>query len=149
MQRFSRSAKQENGWLPATAFANGGAETRQEYGGGICQVSTTLYNAVLRSDLEIIARSGHTRKVRYIGGGLDAALSGKDKDFVFRNNTDSDIYVFMWVDESQKLCVVKYTAVLFRRISTEWTPFRNLHLQLLLPNLSSFLIQNLNPANVF
>lgn len=99
----------ENGWLPATAFANGGAETRQEYGGGICQISTTLYNAVLRSDLEIIARSGHTRKVRYIGGGLDAALSGKDKDFVFRNNTDSDIYVFMWVDESQKtLCCEIY-----------------------------------------
>lgn len=51
----------ENGWLPATAFANGGAETRQEYGGGICQISTTLYNAVLRSDLEIIARRRGTR----------------------------------------------------------------------------------------
>ena len=47
--------------------------------------------------------------MRYIGGGLDAALSGKDKDFVFRNNTDSDIYVFMWVDESQKtLCCEIY-----------------------------------------
>lgn len=113
-QSFSCNAalgarSRENGWLPATAFANGGAETKQAYGGGICQVSTTLYNAVLRSDLEIVARSGHTRKVRYIGGGLDAALSGSDKDFIFRNNTDSDIYIFMWVDGTEKtLCCEIY-----------------------------------------
>lgn len=56
-------------------------------GGGICQVSTTLYNSVLLSDLEIIERRNHTFTVGYVPYGRDATVSYGDVDFKFRNNT--------------------------------------------------------------
>lgn len=91
----------EAGWLAATAFANGGAETQQLPGGGICQVSTTLYNCALLAVLDVPERHGHSRKVSYIGGGRDAALNYGTADLVVRNSTGSRIYIYMWVDESE------------------------------------------------
>ena len=94
---------EENGWKPATAFINGGKDTEDQFGGGICQVSSTLYNAVLRTELQVQYRSGHSRMVNYVPGGTDAAISGNSLDFVWRNNTDSDIYVFMWIENETEL----------------------------------------------
>lgn len=94
---------EENGWKPATAFINGGKDTEDQFGGGICQVSSTLYNAVLRTELQVQYRSGHSRMVNYVPGGTDAAISGDSLDFVWRNNTDSDIYVFMWIENETEL----------------------------------------------
>ena len=88
---------EKNGWAPAPAFSNGGLETVDTYGGGICQISTTMYNAVLKADLKVIARRAHTKKVRYVEGGMDAAISGNDIDFIWKNNTAANVYVFMWV----------------------------------------------------
>lgn len=100
---------EEAGWLPAPAFIKGGKEMENQFGGGICQVSTTLYNTVLRSNLQIVYRQGHSKKVSYIGGGMDAAISGDSIDFVWRNDTDSDVYVFMWVNsERLELCCEIY-----------------------------------------
>lgn len=92
------------GWQPATAIIDGGAATEDQPGGGVCQVSTTLYNAVLRSDLEIVYRQGHSKKSNYADGGADATIDTYGIDFTWKNNTDSDLYVFMWVDEKKKEC---------------------------------------------
>lgn len=56
-------------------------------GGGVCQVSSTLYNAALKANLDIITRSPHSLKVGYLPAGLDAMVSGDMVDFKFKNNT--------------------------------------------------------------
>lgn len=91
---------EERGWLPATAFANGGAETRQQAGGGICQVSTTLYNCALLADLNVPERHGHSRRVSYVPGGRDSALNYPDSDLVIENSTADRVYIYMWADET-------------------------------------------------
>lgn len=73
-----------NGFKPAAAYLNG--ETVQEYGGGICQVSSTLYAATLYANLEIVQRQNHTYASSYIGLGLDATVSWGGPDFQFSNN---------------------------------------------------------------
>ncbi len=57
------------------------------YGGGICQVSTTLYNAVKRAKLEVVERFPHSMPVDYVPPGMDATVSDY-LDFKFRNNQD-------------------------------------------------------------
>ncbi|MBR4634781.1 MAG: VanW family protein [Clostridia bacterium] len=105
-ERFSVNAvlgerTEELGWLPATAFANGGSETQQQAGGGICQVSTTLYNCSLLAGLNVPERHGHSRRVSYVPGGRDAALSYPTSDLVIENSTDARIYIYLWADESE------------------------------------------------
>lgn len=56
-----------------------------QVGGGICQVSSTLYNAVLLADMEILERSRHSSPVSYLPLGLDATVAYGYKDFKFRN----------------------------------------------------------------
>ncbi|MGE5390703.1 MAG: VanW family protein [Deltaproteobacteria bacterium] len=62
-------------------------------GGGICQVSTTLYNAVLLAGLNIVERNQHNMAVAYVPLGRDATVSYGSQDFRFQNNTDSPIYI--------------------------------------------------------
>ena len=62
-------------------------------GGGICQVSSTLYNAVLLSDLKIVSRSHHAFPVHYLPAGRDATVVDGAIDFQFQNNTPTPIYV--------------------------------------------------------
>ncbi|MEW5921079.1 MAG: VanW family protein [Bacillota bacterium] len=62
------------------------------YGGGVCQVSTTLYNAVLFADLEVVERFPHSRPVGYVPIGRDATVSDH-LDFKFRNNTNKHILI--------------------------------------------------------
>jgi vancomycin resistance protein YoaR len=62
------------------------------YGGGVCQVSSTLYNAVLFSKLEIVERFPHSRPIGYVPMGRDATVSGH-LDFKFRNNTNKFILI--------------------------------------------------------
>jgi vancomycin resistance protein YoaR len=87
-----------DGWQPAPAVIEGGAKTEDQPGGGVCQVSTTLYNAVIKSDLEIVFRQAHSMKLGYVGGGLDATIDSGHIDFKWKNSTNSDIYIFSWVD---------------------------------------------------
>jgi vancomycin resistance protein YoaR len=81
----------ENGYEIAHAFENG--TTVDSVGGGICQVSTTLYNAVIRAELEIVERSGHSMRVHYVDASADAAIAGTSKDMKFRNNQKNPIYI--------------------------------------------------------
>ncbi|MGI5999717.1 MAG: VanW family protein [Candidatus Merdisoma sp.] len=80
-----------NGYYMAGSYLNG--ETVDSMGGGICQVSTTLYNAVIRAELEVVERSGHSMPVSYVDPAADAAIAGTYKDLKFTNNTDSPIYI--------------------------------------------------------
>lgn len=82
----------ENGYYPAASYSNG--RVVDSLGGGICQVSTTLYNAVLLAELEVTERHNHSMIVAYVDPSADAAIAeSADKDFCFVNNTDYPIYI--------------------------------------------------------
>ena len=85
------SRNEENGYMMAPQYANG--QTEDSYGGGVCQVSTTLYNAVIRAELEIDERSPHSMVVHYVPYASDAAIAEGNKDFIFHNSTDYPIYI--------------------------------------------------------
>lgn len=74
----------EKGYKPAAAYS--GTRTVNSVGGGVCQVSSTLYYATLLADLEIVQRVNHGFISSYIGAGLDATVSWPEPDFKFRNN---------------------------------------------------------------
>lgn len=81
----------ENGYELAGAYSNG--DTIESFGGGICQVSTTLYNAVLNAEIEITKRFNHSMVVSYVDPAADAAIAGTYKDLRFKNNYDFPIYI--------------------------------------------------------
>lgn len=85
-----------NGWKMANAYVSG--TTEEQAGGGVCQLSSTLYNAVVKADLEIVSRRNHSMPVSYMRKGLDATINsvGNIIDFKFKNNTDSDVVIFAW-----------------------------------------------------
>ncbi|OCL26439.1 hypothetical protein U472_10585 [Orenia metallireducens] len=62
-------------------------------GGGICQVSTTLYNAILEANLKITERHRHSKDLSYVKEGRDATVVPKEKDFKFVNDTDNSIII--------------------------------------------------------
>lgn len=74
----------EAGFGEAAAYLNG--ETVQEVGGGVCQTSSTLYNAIVLSNLEITERHNHTFISSYVPIGRDATVSWNGPDFKFKNN---------------------------------------------------------------
>lgn len=81
----------ENGYELAPSYESG--KVVDTYGGGICQVSTTLYNALLKSELEILERHNHTMIVTYVDPSKDAAIAEGLMDLQFANNTDYPIYI--------------------------------------------------------
>lgn len=81
----------EHGYVAAGSYENG--QVVETYGGGICQVSTTLYNAVLYAELEVVKRYPHSMLVAYVDPSRDAAIAGDTKDFVFKNNYKDPIYI--------------------------------------------------------
>lgn len=90
---------EENGYAPAASYEMGSVV--ETYGGGICQVSTTLYLAVLRAELEVTERSNHSMIVNYVKPSMDAAIAEGYKDFRFVNNTDAPIYIMGYADGSE------------------------------------------------
>ncbi len=82
-----------NGWKMANAYESGAVVPQA--GGGVCQLSTTLYNAIVKGDLEVVYRRNHSMPVHYVKEGLDATINsvGNIIDFKFKNNTTSDIII--------------------------------------------------------
>ena len=78
-----------NGYREAGAYLNG--ETVMAIGGGICQVSSTVYNAVKNAGLVVLERHPHSMPVHYLPLGLDAAISSGSKDLRFRNNYSNNL----------------------------------------------------------
>ena len=81
----------EKGYKPAGAYMAG--KTVETVGGGICQVSSTLYYACLKADLEIVERTCHGYTVSYMPYGMDATVSWGTLDYKFKNNTDYPIRI--------------------------------------------------------
>ena len=82
------------GYREAGAIAGG--QLIDEVGGGICQVSSTLFNAVARANLEIVSRSPHAWPSTYVNIGEDATVNWPNLDFKFKNNTDTPIFVIAY-----------------------------------------------------
>ena len=83
--------QESNGYYVANSYLNG--EVVESVGGGACQVTTTLYNAVLFAELEIVERSAHSMTVSYVPLSMDAAIAEGAKNFQFKNNTDFPILI--------------------------------------------------------
>ncbi|MFA9377571.1 MAG: VanW family protein [Lachnotalea sp.] len=82
----------ENGYYLAGSYLQG--QVVDSFGGGICQVSTTLYNTVLRAELQVEERHNHSMIVGYVDPSADAAISeSAGKDFTFVNTTEYPIYI--------------------------------------------------------
>ena len=82
---------ERKGYKPAVAISGGA--TRDEIGGGVCQTSSTLFNAVARADLEIVKRTAHAWPSSYVEKGFDATVNWPDIDFRWRNNTDQPVWI--------------------------------------------------------
>jgi len=87
------------GYKEAGAIAGG--ELVQEVGGGICQVSSTLFNAVARADLEIVSRSPHAWPSTYVEKGEDATVNWPNLDFKFKNNKDTPVFIITYYKNRQ------------------------------------------------
>lgn len=88
---------EENGFMPGASYADG--KIVETYGGGVCQVTSTLYRAVLESELEVTERHNHTMQIHYAEPGMDATMSDDALDFRFMNSTDSPIYIEGYVED--------------------------------------------------
>lgn len=85
-----------SGFRPATVYQNG--KDAIGVGGGICQVSTTLYNAVLLGGLQVVERVNHSMPVAYVKLGRDATVDWGAIDFKFRNNNPTPIAICTQID---------------------------------------------------
>ncbi len=99
----------ENGYYLAGSYLNG--MVVDSLGGGICQVSTTLYNAVLLSELEVTERNNHSMIVGYVTPSKDAAIAeSSGKDFKFVNNLEYPIYIEGTTSSNKQITFTIYGA---------------------------------------
>lgn len=97
----------DNGYQLAAAYSSG--QVVDSVGGGICQVSSTLYNAVLMAELEVTERRNHGMIVTYVDPARDATIAeSAGTDFKFKNNTDAPIYIDAYTTEDKHLYITIY-----------------------------------------
>lgn len=106
----------EKGYLEAGAIENG--RTVQEVGGGVCQVSTTLFNALVRADFQIVTRKPHTWPSDYVPRGEDAAVDWPNLDLVMRNTGDTPAFITAWYSD-RKITVEVYGLSLGEGVSID------------------------------
>jgi vancomycin resistance protein YoaR len=94
----------ENGYARAQIFIRG--TKSYGYGGGVCQVSSTLYNAVLEAGLEVVERHSHSLPVSYVPKGKDAATSYGSVDFKFVNNLPYPVEINASVSNNSVMCQI-------------------------------------------
>lgn len=103
-----------NGYGVATAYVAG--QTVDEVAGGICQVSSTIYYAVLHTNLEVVERRGHQFTVDYLPAGLDATVYSTVTDFKFKNTSEYPIKITSEVNTRNG---VRYTDVVIYGTKTD------------------------------
>ncbi|MBQ8522229.1 MAG: VanW family protein [Clostridia bacterium] len=81
----------DKGYKNAKVILDG--EFVEGVGGGVCQVSSTLYNAVLLAGLNVTSSQKHSQRVGYVKAGFDAMVNYGSSDLIFENNTEGDIYI--------------------------------------------------------
>ncbi len=100
---------EEGGWALAPGIENG--EYKDQPGGGICQVSTTLYIAALKAELKILDRTHHTYPSAYVPMGLDATISTDEPDLKLENNTEYPVLIGINCDVSDRTVEVNIYGV--------------------------------------
>ena len=106
----------EKGYQPAAAIAGG--TTVDEVGGGVCQVSSTLFNAAAMANLAIVQRSPHAWPSNYVDAGRDATVNWPDLDFKFRNDKTTPVFIVAFC-ESNACTVEIYGAALDAGVTIE------------------------------
>ncbi|MBR1565409.1 MAG: VanW family protein [Oscillospiraceae bacterium] len=96
---------EEAGFQYADAYSDG--QVVPELGGGICQVSSTLYSASLYARMKILSRTNHYFKVGYLDYGMDATVSWGGPDFKFRNDRELPIKIAAYLNEDENSLVVE------------------------------------------
>ena len=109
MNRIILDRTKENGYYLAPAIRNGTYE--KEYGGGVCQVSSTLFNAVMMADLTVTERHHHSWPMHYVPIGRDATIATGYKDFRFVNDTEGELVIFAHLDRKAKRITVRLYGV--------------------------------------
>lgn len=89
----------ENGYKNAPVIVEG--EKSYGIGGGVCQVSSTIYMAALNANLAITQHHNHSEAVMYAPDGNDATVVYGAKDFKFKNNTNNTLYVYVWATKDK------------------------------------------------
>ena len=92
------------GWQLATVIV--GTEFTDGYGGGICQVSSTLYNSVLKAGLQVKERYTHSLPVGYVPAGRDATVSYPELDFRFENTYDVPVRLGAQIERGNVVCKI-------------------------------------------
>lgn len=94
------------GYKEATIFT-GSSSTSESLGGGVCQVASTMFNAALIGNLEIVERYQHSQRVAYCPLGRDAAIYWGSENFRFRNTTNYPIKIVMKCENGKLTCTYK------------------------------------------
>lgn len=97
---------EETGFKEAIIFDGHGNKTKG-YGGGLCQISSTLYNAAINAGMEITERHQHSRSVPYIEEGKDATVTYGAEDLQFKNNSTEDVSIIATADEGVLKIIIK------------------------------------------
>lgn len=100
-----------DGYKKAIGFDNKGNKIIM-YGGGICQISSTLYNAVLIANLEVTERHAHSRRVYYVPKNKDATVFSGGPDFKFKNTTNSNIMICTSTDGHEVTITLKQETII-------------------------------------
>lgn len=97
----------KNGYKPAGTYENG--KVVESIGGGICQISTTLYNAVLKAELKIVERAAHSMMVSYVDVSMDAAIAGDYKDLKFKNSLKDPVTIHATTEDGWLIIEIEGT----------------------------------------
>lgn len=114
----------KDGFQEANSFLNG--EVILGIGGGICQVSTTLFESLVKAGLPITERHNHTFSVSYYTTGLDATVSQSGPDLKFKNDTGYDIEIKGYVTENNTIAFEIYGVNDEREISISKAEIKNI-----------------------
>lgn len=129
------------GYKPAPVIVDG--DLLPGIGGGVCQVSTTLYNAILLAGLDVVVRSPHSLPIAYVPLGRDAAVAYDYMDLVFRNNTSCGLLLSTRVDTDRLTVRVFSDAPIERSIELDSRIVKVLN-----PRVTSRVDSSLNPGTV-
>lgn len=130
----------EGGYKSANVYANG--KILQDIGGGVCQVSSALYSAVLYANLEVVKRYNHSLTVGYVPYGQDATVSSGEIDFRFKNNTNEPVKIIASSDN-----VGVYITLMGKKVDPSITvEIENVITQTLVPELIVEEDENLEPG---
>ncbi|MCI8466087.1 MAG: hypothetical protein HFI63_09580 [Lachnospiraceae bacterium] len=95
---------EEQGYREAATYSRG--EVVPEFGGGVCQVSSTIYNAVIQAGLETTERKNHSMTVSYVPLGEDAMISYWNSDLKFKNNSSGNVLLLLDASGPEVICYV-------------------------------------------